>query len=288
MSPQAVRIKTSSGWQDIALQGAQGPPGATPSARAYGTFSFAGADAYHRTYVPGVTVHFNSMGGNPFSGGCCFTAPKTGRYLLIFTVEQFTAGAAHYMGVGLLKNDATLLRSLNQATSPSSDANPYRGGVQTMWLGDLNVNDVVKLQAWSHAGANAILVIEAILLDDPSIPRDPVPGWTAVSTFSNGWTNYGAGYPTAGYYKDREVVRLKGLIRPGTISQTAFNLPTGFRPADFLHLPAGVDDGAAGSGNTRAIVRISQAGDVIPHSSGVTAGWYSLDGVSFRTSSTWL
>lgn len=55
--------------------------------------------------------------------------------------------------------------------------------------------------------------------------------------FQNGWTNYTSGN-TAGYYKDRlGFVHLKGMIRNGTMSQTAFTLPVGYRPAKAMLLP---------------------------------------------------
>jgi hypothetical protein len=136
------------------------------SARGYGIFTYSAGDAAHRTYAPALTTDFNTMGGSPFVSGR-FNAPETGKYMLIYTVEQFTMAAASYMAVALLKNNTALLRSLNQATSPSSDANPYKGGVQTFFLGQLNAGDFVYLQSWCHQGGSAYLVIEAILLNAP-------------------------------------------------------------------------------------------------------------------------
>ena len=111
-----------------------------------------------------------------------------------------------------------------------------------------------------------------------------VPAYTNVAAFLNGWSNYGGGYPVAGFYKDRERVYLKGLVKPGTWGQKAFTLPTGYRPSAYVHLPMAADDGTAGSGNTRALLRVDNTdGGVQLNSSGVAGAWASLDGISFRS-----
>jgi len=56
--------------------------------------------------------------------------------------------------------------------------------------------------------------------------------------FQNGWTNYSPSANSAGFYKDRlGYVHLKGMIKNGTMSQTAFTLPVGYRPAKGMLLP---------------------------------------------------
>ena len=56
--------------------------------------------------------------------------------------------------------------------------------------------------------------------------------------FQNGWTNYSPSGNSAGYYKDRlGFVHLKGMVKNGTMSQTAFTLPVGYRPAKAMLLP---------------------------------------------------
>ena len=58
----------------------------------------------------------------------------------------------------------------------------------------------------------------------------PAVSFTAV-TFSNSWVNYSAGFDTVGYYKDfLGFVHLKGTMKSGTMSATAFTLPSGSRP----------------------------------------------------------
>ncbi len=54
-------------------------------------------------------------------------------------------------------------------------------------------------------------------------------------TLQNGWSNYGGGYATAQYYKDKEgVIHVKGLITGGTTAQgtVVFTLPAGYRPTE--------------------------------------------------------
>lgn len=97
--------------------------------------------------------------------------------------------------------------------------------------------------------------------------------WTAPA-FENSWLNYGGGWVPAGYYKDPYgVVRLRGLIASGTIGQTAFTLPEGYRPTVNLFL-------AASSNNAFSYVTIAADGRVIPSTGDNT--WVSLSGLSFR------
>lgn len=92
---------------------------------------------------------------------------------------------------------------------------------------------------------------------------------------TNGWTNYGSGYSTAGYYKDVfGVVHLRGLIKNGTLSNAAFNLPAEYRPLQVVLLGT-ISDNHIGR------VVISTAGSVIPQSPSTNA-YVALDGLSFR------
>lgn len=99
--------------------------------------------------------------------------------------------------------------------------------------------------------------------------------WIA-PTLTSGWVNYG-GYNDAGFFKDRMgIVHLRGLVRAGTTGNdaTIFTLPAGYRPAAReLHVVQSLD--AVGR------VDITTDGRVIPY--GVSPGWVSLDGITFRT-----
>jgi hypothetical protein len=50
-------------------------------------------------------------------------------------------------------------------------------------------------------------------------------------TFATGWSNFGAPYSNAGYYKDRQRVYLRGGVKNnGTGAGLIFTLPVGYRP----------------------------------------------------------
>lgn len=56
-------------------------------------------------------------------------------------------------------------------------------------------------------------------------------GGTGVA-FSTGFSNFGSGYQTAGYWKDREgLVHLRGVVVATGGNINAFTLPSGYRPS---------------------------------------------------------
>jgi hypothetical protein len=56
--------------------------------------------------------------------------------------------------------------------------------------------------------------------------------WTAPTSFTNSWVDYGSGYDAAAYRINPDGdVELKGVIKDGTASTSAFTLPVGYRPA---------------------------------------------------------
>lgn len=104
-----------------------------------------------------------------------------------------------------------------------------------------------------------------------------VPGsWTA-PTLLNSWANFGGAFQVAQYRKVGDMVQLRGLIRLGTVTNTAFTLPTGFRPpADLLFISQ--DNNQAGR-----IDIIASSGNVIPQA--VDNTFQSLNGIQFSVSS---
>ncbi len=88
-------------------------------------------------------------------------------------------------------------------------------------------------------------------------------GWIA-PTLGNSWVNYGGTFQVAQYRKHGDVVRLRGVIKSGTINALAFDLPSGFIPPADLQF-ATTSAGAYGTlliyGATN-----SAAGAVIPGS----------------------
>lgn len=62
-------------------------------------------------------------------------------------------------------------------------------------------------------------------------------GWTGV-TFSNSWVDFGSPQQAAQYSKAGDVVRVRGVIKSGTLNTAAFTLPSGFRPPATLRFPS--------------------------------------------------
>lgn len=101
--------------------------------------------------------------------------------------------------------------------------------------------------------------------------------WSA-PTLLNGWTNFGSGWQTAGYYKDTASHRvyLRGMITGGDAGATKilFTLPSGYRPTAVEMFPIG-------NVTTNARIYIDTSGNVALHIT-VDSSWISLNGISFR------
>ena len=98
--------------------------------------------------------------------------------------------------------------------------------------------------------------------------------WTAVSSFSNSWANYGSGFANAAYMIDGHgTVHLRGMIKSGTVGSSAFTLPSGYRPAATT-LCSTISNGAVGR------VDVKTDGTVVPSAPSSNA-WVSLEGIVF-------
>lgn len=105
----------------------------------------------------------------------------------------------------------------------------------------------------------------------PAAPQ--VDGWTT-PTLLNSWTNFGAPYNAVGYYRDPfGIVRLRGVVKGGTIGTSIFVLPVGYRPANY-ELLSTVSNSAFGN------LVIDSVGNVVPQVGSSTA--FSLDNMTFR------
>jgi hypothetical protein len=97
--------------------------------------------------------------------------------------------------------------------------------------------------------------------------------------FQNGWSNYGAGYNAAGYYKDPAgIVHLRGLLKnpSPTINTQIFTLSPGYYPAAVELFGVAAYTNAMVYGR----VDIDSAGQIIYRQGGGT--FLSLDGITFR------
>ena len=99
------------------------------------------------------------------------------------------------------------------------------------------------------------------------------------ATLQNNWINYGAGYESATFWKDKcGVVHLAGLIKGGTTTAETviFTLPEGYRPRTSEKF-------FAVSMNAICVIDVYVTGDVAIKT-GANSGWLSLSGISFRVS----
>lgn len=105
-----------------------------------------------------------------------------------------------------------------------------------------------------------------------------VPTDLQAVTFINSWTNFGAGFEVAYYWKDAAgLVHLQGLIKSGTIGAACFTLAAGYRPTA-TSLFAAVSNSAIGR------VDVQSDGQVIPQTGSNV--WVSLEGMTFREASS--
>ena len=82
--------------------------------------------------------------------------------------------------------------------------------------------------------------------------------WTAV-TFENFWVDFGAGSrQVCEFRRVGDIVQLRGTMKSGTLSATAFTLPVGFRPPDTL-------DVIVRGGNVPDVANVTAAGQFIPY-----------------------
>lgn len=61
--------------------------------------------------------------------------------------------------------------------------------------------------------------------------------WINVTSFQNGWVNFGGVYVPARYCKLNGIVHLQGQVKSGVIGSPMFVLPSGYRPSARLYLP---------------------------------------------------
>lgn len=95
--------------------------------------------------------------------------------------------------------------------------------------------------------------------------------------FQNGWVNYGSGWQVAGFWKDPfSVVRLRGLVKSGTVGSALATLPPGFRPL-VSETFSTISNGALGR------VDVLTNGAIVPAPPSNNT-YVSLSGISFRTS----
>lgn len=94
----------------------------------------------------------------------------------------------------------------------------------------------------------------------------------------NGWVNYGAGYESATYWKDKcGKVHIAGMIKSGTTAAETviFTLPVGYRPR-------AAEKFFCVSMNAICVIDVYSTG-AVAIKTGANSGWISLSGISFRS-----
>lgn len=108
-------------------------------------------------------------------------------------------------------------------------------------------------------------------------PRFRNIGGPGAPPFTNSWVNYGSGWQVAGLWKDASgIVRLRGLIKTGTVGQSAFTLPPGYRPPFS-------ETFAINSNSAFGRLDVQSDGLVVPQTPSNNT-YVSLSGIHFRTS----
>lgn len=101
-------------------------------------------------------------------------------------------------------------------------------------------------------------------------------GTTGAPAFTNSWVNYSASYQSAGYWKDiLGYVHLTGLIKSGTVGNSAFTLTPGNRPPAAIYFPV-ISNASIG------LVAVNPDGTVVPTTPSNNT-YVSLNGIYFRT-----
>ncbi|HEY9598504.1 MAG TPA: hypothetical protein V6D33_12620 [Cyanophyceae cyanobacterium] len=98
------------------------------------------------------------------------------------------------------------------------------------------------------------------------------------STLLNAWANYGSGMESVQYFKTPAgIVHVKGVAKSGTIGQSIFTLPSGYRPAGTYPFLCHSNNGVA---DVMSEVQVRSDGSVVPVSGSNIR--LSLSGIIFR------
>lgn len=189
----------------------------------------------------------------------------------------FFQGIAKTIGGGQVPDLSTIIAVLTELTAQVQD--------QALELPPTGLNDlsiaISELAGRLETTQNVTKLqskldeLEAVIADiqRPAQNTPFVEPFTA-PTLTNSWVNFGGVSSPVGYYKDPfGIVRLRGLVKSGTIGASILQLPIGYRPP-FRVFHSTVSNALFGA------LYVDQDGTVIPFvGSNVD---FSLDGITFR------
>ena len=157
-TPKAVRVRTTDGWQDVAIQGAPGPPGRTPSCKAQSLIAFAAADTYYRgIFLNFTTIVFDDF-GDSFAGGV-WTCKQTGRYLIIGSFESLANTGYIGLAVGPKRHSTYVVKG--------ADGNTW--GTECPLIANYTAGNQLGVAGYHSGGGSGIFTFEAIRLDAPPV-----------------------------------------------------------------------------------------------------------------------
>jgi hypothetical protein len=217
-------------------------------------------------HVPGALVVTADVGG-------AFISPDN-RTIEAIYIYCGDAGSASTTTVDVHLNGTTIFTT--QANRPQlawDDANGVaKSG--TPDTPDLVENDILTFDIdaiGTDASDLTIVVVFAELASGSGLVT--IEDWIA-PTLLNSWSNQGAPWAVAGYYKDPfGRVHLKGQLTGGSASANFFVLPVGYRPSEQL-LFIIIANGAV----AQCLVKTDGS---VYHNGGATL-WLSLSGISFE------
>lgn len=257
---------------------------------------------YIDAHTAAVNPHSGSLAktGDTMSGALSITAAGTGLNVTNNAAVGGTLTAAGSVGIGTTTPNAalSLLRTgVGTAVYENikNDTHELLIGVDAvtivsaMTASDLQLrtNNAVRIAIKANTGRVGIgtdapdeilhvkgnIAVNGNITMSGAIVQD---NWIA-PTLATGWVNYLNGYNPAGYFRDKQgIVHLRGLVRKtsGAISgERIFTLPEGYQP-EFRELRVVISMDLLGRCD------IDNAGQVLIIRG--DAGWFSLDGISFR------
>lgn len=179
-----------------------------------------------------------------------------------------------------------LAKALAPETSAGDDCYVRRGAVTAVsraantYTLSVGGGSIASVPAYSHIYAFVGSTVD-VLFDKGSpvvIGIVGAIGALITPTLINGWTQTDSVNYPVGYYRMTDgTVVLRGLLTPGTYGSAAFTLPTNYRPATELIMPA---KSQTTTTNVFGDLRIAVNGNVLPASGGTS--WFSLDGSRFQ------
>jgi hypothetical protein len=163
------------------------------------------------------------------------------------------------------------------------------GGAEAVGRLDINADGTAVYQAGATAPGVGWLMLDGLefdtetVLQTASVAAVPMDAWHTIGgggepAFTNGWVNYSASEPDAGFrkYPDGRV-RLKGIVKNGTVGANTpfFTLPAGYRP------PTGARRYVVHSLTNYAEVEINTSGNV--YATTGSNGFIDLSPIEFDT-----